>query len=289
MTFETLAIVTCSYALDEERCRRLCRSVDRFVPTIIEHHLIVPRRDYHLFSDLNSGRRRVSTVEDVVPGKFRQIPFLQKWWIDSKGWPVRGWIMQQITKLSANHAVNAEVILFADSDTAFIRPFDLALFWQQGKVRLHRIPGAKNQGRHLKWHHRAANLLGLKPTYFGSDYIGQMITWRRSVLEGLQAHLTSVHHVPWYQSVARSTHFSEYILYGGYVEKIVGPIKGRHFFCTEDPCHCCWFSEDAEALVNGSVSINPLAQAILLQSNLGMSQCDEEQVFKLVEQSGAVG
>lgn len=289
MSFETLAIVTCSYALDEERCRRLCRSVDRFVPTNIEHHLIVPRKDIPLFTGLQSGRRRLSAVEDIVPGKFWQVPFLQKWWIDSRGWLVRGWIMQQVTKLSANYAVDAEVILFADSDTAFIRPFDLDLFWQQGKVRLHRIPGAKSQGRHLKWHHRAAKLLGLKPAYFGSDYIGQMITWRRIVLEGLQAHLTSLYQVPWYQSVAHSVHFSEYILYGAYVESIVGPVKGRHFFCTEDPCHCCWFLEDAEALINGSVSIKPQVQSILLQSNLGMNPCDEEQVFKLVEQSGLAG
>ncbi len=279
MRTEQLAIVTCSFAPDAQRCRRLCRSVDRFVPETVEHCLIVPRRDYSLFADLNKGRRRVRTTEDVVPGGFRQLPVSSSWWSSPCGWPVRGWIMQQITKLSANHAMTAELILFADSDLTFIRPFEESMFYRKGRLRLHRIPGAGDGGEHLRWHHRAGILLDEAPRYFGSDYVGQLITWRRSHLIALKAHIERAHGIPWHQPVSQSLKFSEYILYGAYVEHVLDGQSNGHFYCAEDPCHCCWFSDDAERLGNGSAVINPHAQAILLQSNLGMKTEEETALF----------
>lgn len=274
MTNETLAIITCSYAPDAHRCRRLCHSIDRFVPENIEHCLIVPRRDYPLFADLAGGRRRVLVTEEVVPGGFTQIPVARKWWLGAGGWPVRGWIMQQVTKLSANHAVDAELLMFADSDLQFVRPFEQRLIYSGEQLRLHRIPGAKRHRPHLDWHHRAATLLGMQPRYFGSDYVGQLITWRRSNLVALQQHLEDTHAVPWYRPISHSLRFSEYILYGAHVEHVLGEANNGHFYCPDDICHCCWSPSDAERLANGTAVINDRAQAILLQSNLGL---DPEQ------------
>ena len=139
MNNESLTIITCSYGPDAQRCRRLCRSIDRYVTDNIEHWLIVPRRDAALFRDLHGGRRRVCFTEDVVPGHFRQLPLTNKMWLSPKGWPVRGWIMQQVTKLSVNYAVDTELLLFCDSDLEFIRPLDLELLVQQERLRLHRL------------------------------------------------------------------------------------------------------------------------------------------------------
>ena len=74
MNSAPITIVTCSHGPAAGRCRRLCQSIDRFVPTTIEHCIIVPRRDYPLFSDLHRGRRRVHVTEEVVPGNFRHLP-----------------------------------------------------------------------------------------------------------------------------------------------------------------------------------------------------------------------
>ena len=276
---EQSAIVTCSYGPDEQRCRRLCRSIDRFVPDVVEHCLIVPRRDYPRFRDLERGRRRVCITEEVVPGPFRRLPLTDKWWLSANGWPVRGWIMQQITKLSANHAVAAEHILFADSDIEFIRPLDTALFVREGRLRLHRVPGAASKGRHLLWHQRAGALLGLEPHYFGSDYVGQLITWRRSRLVALQHHLEQVSGAPWYRPIARSLHFSEYILYGVFVEHVVGEEQAGHFYCADDICHCCWFAADAGRLRNGTAAISDRTQAVLIQSNLDLGIDEEAAVL----------
>jgi hypothetical protein len=279
MNPDPLAIVTCSYGPDAERCRRLCRSIDRFVPECVDHCLIVPQRDYPLFRDLARGRRRVCTTEEVVPGGFKRVPLTEKWWLARDGWPVRGWIMQQITKLSANHAVEAEQILFADSDIEFIRPLDTSLLCREQHLRLHRVPGAAHEGRHLLWHHRAGALLGLAPRYFGSDYIGQLITWRRSRLIDLQHHLEEVAGSPWYRPIARSLHFSEYILYGVFVEQILGEERNGHFYCADDICHCCWFAADTERLRSGTARVSDRAQAILFQSNLGLALDEEAELL----------
>lgn len=285
MNNETLSIVTCSYAPDAWRCRRLCDSVDRFVPEHIEHCVIVPRRDLSLFSDLQGGRRRLLATEDTVPAGFRQLPFSSRWWLSPEGLPVRGWIMQQITKLSADRAVNSELILFADSDLTFIRPYDETLYYRCGELRLHRIPNEKSQGQHLRWHHRAASLLGEEPRYFGSDYVGQLITWRRSNLMSLQGHLEAFHRSPWHRPVARSLRFSEYVLYGAYVEHVLGQSQSRHFYCEEDACHCCWFAQDAERLGSDNFGINPHAQALLVQSNIGLQAHQEAALLTMVQQA----
>lgn len=275
MATEQLSIVTCSYGPDAQRCRRLCASIDRFVPSTIEHCIIVPRRDYPLFRDLHKGRRRVCITEEVVPGGFQQLPLTQKMWVGPQGWPVRGWIMQQLTKLSANFAVDTRFLLFADSDLELIRPLDQELIVRGDRLRLHRVANACSSAPHIHWHHRAAKLLGQEPRYFGSDYVGQLITWRRDNLQGLQNHIEAVHGQPWYRPIAQSMRFSEYTLYGAYVEHVLGPLDDGHFYCGDDICHCCWFAEDAQRLLDGSAVISNRAQAVLLQSNLGLKLGEE--------------
>lgn len=285
MTIEPLSIVTCSYAPDLKRCRRLCRSIDRLVPADIEHCIIVPRRDYPLFRNLQNARRRVVITQDVVPGGFYHLPIAKKIWLSPDLTPVRGWIMQQITKLSASFAVNSELILFADSDVEFIRSLNTQLIYRSEQLRLHRVPGAKQEGAHRHWQHRAARLLGEKPRYFGSDYVGQLITWRRSNLQALHTHIENTHGRPWYQPVAHSLRFSEYILYGAFVEHVVGLEASGHFSCHDDICHCCWLPAEATSLLNGTAVISHRAQAILLQSNLGLKAEQEKKLFSAAQQA----
>jgi len=285
MITEQLSIVTCSYAPDVKRCQRLCRSIDRLVPKHIEHCIIVPRRDYPLFRNLQSSRRRIVVTEDVVPGGFYHLPIAKKMWLSPTLLPVRGWIMQQITKLSASFAVNSELILFVDSDLEFIRDLNMGLIYHSERLRLHRVPSAKQEVTHRHWHHQAARLLGEKPRYFGSDYVGQLITWRRSNLQALHAHIENTHDKPWYQPVANSLRFSEYILYGAFVEHIVGLESSGHFSCDDDICHCCWVSAEATSLLNGTAVISHRAQAVLLQSNLGLKAEQEEELFLAAQQS----
>lgn len=278
-TNEEIEIITCSYRPDLERCRRLCQSVDRFVPASIGHTLIVPERDLALFSGLATNRRKVISAQQVLPGKYRQLPLSEKIWIDSSGWPVRGWVLQQLVKLSASRATQSELLLFADSDLQFVRPFELERIYMQGRLRLHRVPEAMNEGRHRNWHRRAGVLLGKSVDYFGSDYVGQLISWRRSNLVALQEHIERVSLKPWHKAISRSLDVSEYVLYGGFVEHVLGESGSGHFFDQSDLCHCCWFEHQATELLNGDTTLSPQAMALLVQSNLGLTVTAEEDLL----------
>ncbi len=87
---ESMEIVTCSYRPDVDRCRRLCLSIDRHVPDGIGHVLILPARDLALFRPRAGGRRTVIAAEEVLPQRLVQLPWGEKFWVDSRGWPVRG-------------------------------------------------------------------------------------------------------------------------------------------------------------------------------------------------------
>jgi hypothetical protein len=279
-TNERLEIITCSYGPDLERCKRLCASVDSYVPGDVGHILIVPPRDLKRFAPLQTGRRRVLTTADVLPAQFRQVPGSEKLWVDRRGWPIRGWVMQQLVKLSANRATDAELFLFADSDLQFLRGFNLEAFYRDGKLRLHRIPEAMNEGRHRRWHSRAGKLLGDNRDYFGSDFVGQLITWRRSNLVALQAHIEESVVKPWCVAVSRSLDISEYILYGSFVEHILGDEQNGHFYDSRDLCHCCWFDYQARDLLHGRTTLSPDALALLVQSNLDLEASQERAVLK---------
>ncbi len=277
---ETLEIITCSYRPDRVRCERLCESVDRFVAEDILHTIIVPERDLAVFRGLENRRRRVVSAQDVLPGRYRQLPFTEKMWVSARGRPIRGWIMQQVVKLSASRVASAELMLFADSDLQFVRPFEIDRIYRDGRLRLHRVPGAMNEGRHLRWHQRAGTLLGKQCGYFGSDYVGQLISWRRSNLEALHRHIESATGLTWHEAVTRSLHVSEYILYGSFVEHVLGDEHNGHFYEAEDLCHCCWFDHQARDLLEGRQSLDPRAMALLVQSNLALSPAIEKAVLQ---------
>jgi hypothetical protein len=277
---QALAIITCSYGPDLERCKRLCASVDNYVPADIGHILIVPPRDLHRFSALATGRRRVLTTSDVLPAQFRQLPGSDKLWMDKRCWPIRGWVMQQLVKLSANRATDAELLLFADSDLQFLRGFDAKAFYRDDKLRLHRVPDAMNEGRHRRWHSRAGTLLGDNRDYFGSDYVGQLITWRRSNLVALQRYIEESVGKPWHIAVSRSLDISEYILYGSFVEHVLGKEQNGHFYDSRDLCHCCWFAYQAQDLLEGKSTVSPDAVALLVQSNLDFEPSQESAILQ---------
>jgi len=143
-------------------------------------------------------------------------------------------------KLSAAEHLDADGFIFVDSDVSFIRPFDPAEFVDaDGRVRLFRVPGAAQLPTHFRWHRTAARLLGLPPTdYFGANYIGNMITWRRDVLTKLYRRIEDVTGRSWSAAVCSQVHLSEYILYGIFVEHLLA--GEGHFYQERAHCHISW-------------------------------------------------
>lgn len=241
------SLITPSFRGDLELAQALCDSIDRHVDPAIDHILVVPRRDVPLFANLSNHRRRVQPEEDLLPRSFVRLPLPKKiqlgpWfhkrlrtlWLTPYGL-VRGWMLQQILKLSATEISPRDIYVFADSDTVFVRPFSMEDLVVDGQVRLYSNPGVcEGSPTHRQWHAEAARLLGLPPCdYFGADYIGTGITWTRQTLLELQARLARVAGGPWQKAICQSSTVSEYILYGIFAEHVLGA-SGPHRCMAEE-------------------------------------------------------
>ena len=232
----------CCHA-DIARCELLIETVDEFVPDSATHYVVVDRRDLTRFSHLERGRRKVLCVEDMLAWWIVRVPGAHRWWLSLKSPPLRNWFLQQIVKLSIARYVDDDVLIFADSDVAFFRPFDPASWVVDGQLRLFRIPGA-NATTQMEWHRTAGTLLGLgRQDYFGASYIGNLVSWRRENVLQLLEHIAGQSDRGWMETITSHWHLSEYILYGVYVDKVLGQPASGHFYDSRKPCCNYWGEE----------------------------------------------
>lgn len=280
-----ILLVTPSYAPDFDRCRILCDSVQRFVSGHTEHVIIIDRQDQALFSQLAGTRTRLLLKEDMLPGWLRKLPFSRKWWLNLRGLPVRGWILQQIVKLSVAEAIDADFYIFADSDVAFIRPFEVSsVLDAQGRARLYagpRKPEDIADPRHRAWYRFAGKVFGLSGEDFQQhDYISQLVVWRRDTLQKLKARIAEHGGQSWQAVLANTLDFSEYELYGIFAEHILREDSG-HFLTESELSYCSWHHQIAghEDLLTFLRGIPQTYPAVLIQSNLGISPGDYAKVL----------
>lgn len=247
----TFGFVTPSYAPDYRRCQLLCKSIDRFVTPAFTHYVVVDRADIDLFRCLASDHRIILCKQDVLPTWLWQVPVFKKknLWVNCRAlWSrrlvVRGWIVQQLIKLLANKFVQEDVIVFADSDVAFVNPFDLGRFVdKQERVRLFRVPHSKSHDDRSsnRWKNTARTLLGLaKNQQIYDFYISQIVTWRRDELELLQQHVERTTGREFVESLCELRHLAEYILYGVFVSYVRGDMAGHFDEHQQKIAHCNW-------------------------------------------------
>lgn len=281
-----LAIITPAFSRHLPLLELSAESIDRFCPPDIEHFVVVSNRDFSLFRHLDGSRRRVIIAEDVVPLSVFRLPVLVRgrevWLVD---WHrlVRGWIMQQALKLCAPEISNAAVFLYLDTDVFFIRSFHSESVVRTGRVRLWRDPGKGRLKTHMRWHQTASTLLGL-PTcdYYGADFIGNLITWRRDIALELRSYISATQDAHWLRSVVGAAHFSEYILYGVFVQEVLGSRDSRHLADNDELCLDSWSFMDepgdrrqllAQRLRSSHVAVN-------IQSNLHLPTCIIRELIK---------
>ncbi|MFO0822176.1 MAG: DUF6492 family protein [Gemmataceae bacterium] len=275
-------IITPSFGPDFERAKLLVKSVNEFVSGPVEHVLLVDRRDVPQFRVLANPRTRIVEAESILPWWVRRVPGARRWWLSLRTLPIRNWILQQVVKLSVAEHFDADVFNFVDSDVAFIRPFDVSSFVNAaGSVRLFRVPGAARLATHARWHQTAARLLGLPSSnYFGANYIGNMVTWRRDHLTALHRHIESVTGRNWAAAVCSRWHLSEYILYGIFVEHILG---GRgHYYEDRAHCHISWDYDVStpEGLKDFIANTRPEHVAIMVSSKSRIPAADYAQSLR---------
>ncbi len=242
-----VALLTPTYARDLELCALLCESVDRHVGSFSKHYLLVPDCDLPLFSGFQSERRRVLPASRFLPGWLRPLPAIvqrkrrQYWW-SFRAMPVSGWHVQQILKIAAAIALPHQRYCILDSDVVFFRDFDLSRLEYPQPIPLLSIPGkvTSDQPGHVRWVETSHRLLGLAPpTLPATDYIGHIIFWDQKATRAMAAKLEAVSGLDWVDALCRTREFSEYMLYGYFVQNHVR-FAGQHSAVSRTGCVSYW-------------------------------------------------
>jgi len=288
------SLITCSYSGDFDVCGMLCRSIDRFVPQEIEHRLYVPRREIPLFSAFASPRRKILAQEDLLAPWFWKAPLPRPQWRERLGLsrrnlyltpyslPVRGWIAQQIMKLSATLNAPTDVVAHLDSDIVIVRPLTIAHLMRDAHVRFHAQRASAGIETQRPWYATAARLLGLPPADYSANlYIDQIVVWRRVIVEGLVARIEASTGRDWQVALARTPQFAEYVLYGMFVDHVLGPDAAGVYVEPDSLCYSRWtqrFSgaEEEDAFVRGLPGDQV---ACLIQSTIPMAIEERARVF----------
>jgi hypothetical protein len=242
------AIITPSFRGDFDRCALLVESAARHVPESVAHYLVVDRRDVPMFRPLAVGRTRLVVVEDVIPWWIMRIPAVRRFWLSLRSRPLKNWILQQIVKLSAPRYAAEETLFFVDSDVFFVDRFEPSALLRHGKAPLfvehgqRRVPSDNPwSAMNDRWHEAAVKLLGIdgEPKY-DTNFIGNIICWRRSVAIGLLRHIEQITGAHWARAVARNWTLSEYVLYGVYATRVSKNAPSSQYPDATDRTHCYW-------------------------------------------------
>jgi hypothetical protein len=240
---DRIAVVTPSFARDFTLCSELNESVLRYLPPSAKHYIIVDGKDLGLFRALEGSRTIVAAVEDVIPKGYFRLPAPKGWWFSSAALvPAKGWLVQQLVKLSAARMLDESVQVNVDSDVRFVRPVDPALFVRDGKTRLYRKPGGVVAGMlHVKWHRNVCRLLNVSPDSLPmDDYVGNVISWDPKLVAKAIAHVEAVAGTSWDVAFTRARMVGEYVLYGLHIDKVLGREAAGVWLDERSWCHTYW-------------------------------------------------
>jgi len=245
----SFALVTSSYRGDLERCRLLCRSIDRYVTGFAMHYLLVEERDVALFAEFASVRRRIVSERDLLPVWLRPVsePFRgRRLWLQPFGPPLRGWHVQQLRRLAMAAAMAEDALVSLDSDVVFVRPFDPRDLAEGDRVRFFRAPGAirhvepERRDEHERWSRRAGRLLGIAaPGTTDTGYIATLIAWRRDTAQALLRRIADSTGRSAMAALAGSRALSECTIYGRFVDEAENRPE-RHRPVSQELCAVYW-------------------------------------------------
>lgn len=215
-------------------------SVLRHTEEPVVHHVIVPDVDETIFEKFAGPRCKVWTASSLLPRRYVQVPRLNYRLNVRRPWPpVRGWVMQQALKIAAAGAVDADVVLLADSDVVLVRDVSAKTFAVDGRIPLFRMVDAVHAGMpdHVRWHRVARRLLGL-PAFTGlplPDYVSPLNVWNPETVRAMQRRVADVTGRDWLDAFTGELQISEFILYGVFVDEILAgsgaPWPGDTSFC----------------------------------------------------------
>ena len=147
-----LEILTKTYAADLEVFEDLQASIAAFTDEDVLHRVVVDDADKGLFERFRSKRCEILGVRDTLPKAFINVPTKNLMINLRHPWPpIRGWVSQQLIKLSMAEQSTADVILLMDSDVVLRRRIDADTFQTNGQPNFFRVERAVHGGmeRHI--------------------------------------------------------------------------------------------------------------------------------------------
>jgi hypothetical protein len=279
----SVAFITVSYAPDRDRCALLSRSLEVFAPSV-EHWIVVDRADLPLFRSLSNSRTTLVTTEDVLPVwlrrlDLRRIGLRSNLWIQARGRPVRGWLVQQLIKLAVAQELRAEVLVHVDSDVVLMRPFQISSVTdREGRVRMFAQPDTIDETlpSHILWHRSAERLLGIARAKTPlPDLITSFVPWKRENAVALLEHVERTTGRHWLRALTAAWDVSEYVLYGRFVLDVLGEESGQ-YVTSSSLCRDYWAPvplapSELEAFLDG---LGPEEVAVMVSAKAGMRPSD---------------
>jgi Family of unknown function (DUF6492) len=230
-----MAIITPSYEGDLERCKLLCESMDRLAQGEWQHYLLIADHDVPLFQSLTGPRRKIIPDSQMLPKWLKPVrqPFdkQRRWrWISTKltrqVWPMTGWHVQQLRKMLVARHIPESVLVMADSDSVFVRPFGAQTFTQGDNIRLQMTTGEIKTdddtfNQHVIWTKVANTLLDLpSPVFPADDFIHNLVSWRRDHALAMLERIERLSGTDIVTALGRHRTFSEYQIYGAFVTQV---------------------------------------------------------------------
>ena len=223
------ALITPSYAPDFQRCRLLVESVERCLVGDIKQYIFVDHRDVALFKPLTSPKVQVIDIDALLPSWVFRRPGVETEWISLRTLPIDNWIFQQLIKVSACDAIDEDVLVFCDSDNAFIRAFDLkSCFMQESAMALFKY---SFQNKDVdEWIESAKKTFGIEnKKIHPATYVSPLVAWHKPNVLKMRKYIEEINQASWFQVLCQCGNMSEYMLYGIFVEHILGLKQANHF------------------------------------------------------------
>lgn len=240
-----------------------------------------------MFRQLSGPRTHIVDAREMLDPSFHKLWGRNGWWINARTPPVRGWITQQLRKLSMPRIVDHDILLNIDSDVVFIRPFTLDHLFEQARLALFEVD--YRNGEIMAWAATAARLLGLPPPTETNNYVGMLIPWWRHHVTALTDAIEREQGRPWQQALARQKSFSEYAIYGAFVRRGQGLDAAGHFSDSRMLVQTSWHKDTGTAagLESLFTSAPDSAVAVMVHSKDSISPADYRRFVEQVWREGA--
>ena len=271
---------TPSYRGDIDRIKIMRQSILHFVKENLPHYIVVPKEDINLFKNSFSSDESVTilTQNDYVDNKFyptKLYNFINTL-VPSQSWRISkqsgrpGWIIQQIVKLNIPNIIEEDAALIVDSDVFFIKPFSIfdivsSSFNTRVLIRQHPLDESALQRNHIA---KSREILAIPPGNTDFHYMSWPVVYYKDWGKLLLEYIQKKHEHSWQNVLYDANIFSEYSIYGIYIDEILKPndlnVIEKSFY------KGIWSRNDFNQFIAGKFNLDQNTFCIVVQSNLSI-------------------